>query len=99
MFSVVPKQVCFKFCAKVQKLFDVCNGLCLFFLLVKVKFKQNGTSHILRIWFVFSPHFAHKNLRATMCFAIKNFGVSMILCSKDLRDTKKISNFEGTDTV
>lgn len=77
----------------------MCAMGCVFFLLVKVKFKQNGTSHILRIWFVFSPHFAHKNLRATMYFAIKNFGVSMILCSKDLRDTKKISNFEGTDTV
>ena len=34
-----------------------------------------------------------------MYFAIKNFGVSMILSSKDLRDTKKNSNFEGTDTV
>lgn len=30
----------------------------------------------------------HQNLRVTMYFAIKNFGVSMIFCSKNLRDTK-----------
>ena len=37
--------------------------------------------------------FVYENLRVTMNFAIKNFGVSMIFCSKNLRDTKIFSNF------